>query len=302
MRRASSLLVLAACLGCGASSSSTNAVDAGDIDGAIGVDAADGGASDDGATAPPDDASQSVDATGDANAAADLDRDGLADAQELAWAAAYFPYYSLHPSDGCKTHGVLFRMMPHPQQPTRIVVLYDVLYDSDCGANGHAGDDEGFAIVFDPARPAPGGILAVRAISHQDTPCERDTTCGQCSGMSACSTAMRAGKSYPAVYPSKDKHGTYADTATCSANFICDFGGCALSAAPDAPAFVNAGEPGHALVHDLTTDGFITTANGWTHTELSHFDPWKAGNFGGAGDVSKDLVDVRFIVDTSGCP
>jgi len=32
------------------------------------------------------------------------------------------------------------------------------------------------------------------------------------------------------------------------------------------------------------------------------FDPWKAGNFGGAGDVSKDLVDDAFVVDTTACP
>ena len=304
MRWASSLLVLAAHLGCGASSSSSSPRDGGDMDGADGIDAGTDGANNDGSVTSIDGGATGDDGapTSDATASADLDRDGIPDAQELAWADAYFPYYSIHPSDGCKTHGVLFRMMPHPQQAARIVVIYVVLYDADCGASGHSGDDEVFAIVFDPKRPAPGGILAVRAISHQDTPCEHDTTCGQCSGMPACGTATRAGKAYPAVYPSKDKHGTYADLATCSSSFICDFGGCALSAAPDAPPFVNAGEPGHPLVSDLTTNGFVTTANRWTHTDLQHFDPWKAGSFGGAGAVSNDLVDTRFVVDTSACP
>jgi len=59
---------------------------------------------------------------------------------------------------------------------------------------------------------------------------------------------------------------------------------------------------GHPLVHDLTTQGFVTAQNGWTKSELLDFDPWKAGTFGGAGDVSKDLVDTSFVIDTTGCP
>jgi hypothetical protein len=34
--------------------------------------------------------------------------------------------------------------------------------------------------------------------------------------------------------------------------------------------------------------------------ELFHFDPWKDQNFGGAGNVSQDLVDPAF--DTPACP
>jgi hypothetical protein len=42
-------------------------------------------------------------------------------------------------------------------------------------------------------------------------------------------------------------------------------------------------------------------ANGWTEAALFNFDPWKAGIFGGAGDVSLDLVDSSFVVDTTAC-
>jgi len=45
--------------------------------------------------------------------------------------------------------------------------------------------------------------------------------------------------------------------------------------------------------------GFITAANGWKNMELFHFDPWKSQSFGGAGDISKDLVDPAF--DTPAC-
>ena len=60
---------------------------------------------------------------------------------------------------------------------------------------------------------------------------------------------------------------------------------------------VNAGEPGAHLVSNLTTQGFITAANGWTEEELFDFDPWAPGDFGSAGDVSDDLVDLEFLPD-----
>lgn len=313
--RALAIASIAALLGCGGSTPSEGVSD----DSGSGIDAT--------SDAAPDDV-QASDTNGDARDAqidssidagietggdasldsapsdagiVDLDLDGLDDARELVWAGDYFPYLSIHPSDGCKTHGLLVRVSPHPKEKGRVMIWYDVLYNDDCGASGHIGDDEMFGVVIDPKKPAPDGILSVRAISHQGTPCEHTSTCGKCTGMSACGTAKRAGKDYPVVYPSKDKHGNYADKGACDGSFICDFGGCSLSPA-DAPPFVNAGEPGHPLVSDLTDGGFVTTASGWTHSELMHFDPWKPGKFGGAGDVSNDLVDLAFVTDTTACP
>jgi hypothetical protein len=252
----------------------------------------------DAAIGMPDSSSQPPDAAPDAATPVDVDGDGLDDGKESAWAAEYFPFYGIHPNDKCKTHGIVYRLSPHPKTNARIMIWYDVLYDADCGASGHDGDDEMFGVVADPSRSGSAGILAIRAISHQGTPCEHVTTCGTCTGLTACGTGLRNGAMYPAVYSSVDKHGSYADKATCDSSFLCDFGGCGAGAA-DAPSFVNAGEPGKPLMNDLTTQGFITAQNGWTHMELFHFDPWKPGNFGGAGDVSKDLVDPAFVVD---CP
>jgi hypothetical protein len=296
------VLVLVAPAACGAASTSdpggdpaqTDAADA-SVPGPPDAQAVDSGASakdsassgtPDGATAP----------------AGDQDLDGIDDATETTYADAYLPYLSIDPNDGCKTHGLLYRVSPHPTEPKRVMMWVDVLYNDDCGAAGHVGDDEMFGVVIDPSRPAPAGILAIRGISHQGTLCEHTTTCGACSGMTACSTATRDGKAYPAVFPSKDKHGNYADKGTCATSLVCDFGGCSLNPTPDAAAKVNAGEPGHPLVHDLTAQGFVNASNGWTHAELMHFDPWKPGAFGGAGDVSKDLVDTSFVVNTTKCP
>ena len=243
-------------------------------------------------------------AAADATTSMDADADGLPDATEAALARDFFPYVSLDPADHCARHGVVYRVTPHPSSPGKIVIWFDLLYEHDCGLNGHPGDDEVFAVVADPAIPAPGGILAVRAISHQGTPCEIVTTCGSLPGCAPCTTAPRDGKDYPVVFPSIDKHGSYVSESTCDASTICDVGGCTLNAAPDRPgpsAMVNAGEPARPLVRDLTAGGFITPENGWAEPTLLDFDPWGDTNFGGAGNVTSDLQDPAFVVPGSGC-
>src|SRR5204862_6609177 len=112
-------------------------------------------------------------------------------------------------------------------------------------------DDEVFGEIIDPSRPAPDGILALRAISHQNTTCERTTTCGTLPGCQPCATAEKGGLPYPVVFASTDKHGSYVSQAVCN-RWLCDLAGCSLSAISDAPPFVNAGEPRSPLSTDLT--------------------------------------------------
>jgi hypothetical protein len=239
-----------------------------------------------------------------AGGAGDADADGLDDETELALAKEYFPYFSIDPREDCsRQHGVLFRMTPHPDDPTKIAIWYVVLYEKDCGLRGlgsHEGDDEAFGELIDPKVPAPAGILAIRAISHQDTTCERVSTCGTLPGCGTCDTAVRSNRLYPVVYSSFHKHGNYAGLATCN-SWLCDFHGCGLSGAPDEPTFVNAGEPDHPLVRDLTAAGFVTPATGWSEPSLMHFDPWSEHKFGHAGNVTDDLLDEAFLISPSGC-
>ena len=61
------------------------------------------------------------------------------------------------------------------------------------------------------------------------------------------------------------------------------------------------GEPGSPLITNLSTHGFINGANGWTEQELMNFNPWGGDEFGGAGKVSEDLVDMAFVVSPAGC-
>jgi hypothetical protein len=231
----------------------------------------------------------------------DGDGDGISDALEDELAQAFFPYFSLDPDDGCPRHGVLYRLSPHPDDPSKLLIRYDVLFERDCGLTGHVGDNEVFSVLADPALPGPDGILAVRAISHQATLCEHVSTCGSLPGCAPCAVATRDGGVYPIVFSSRDKHGGYVDEQACDASVVCDFGGCTLGAPTSLPALVNAGEPGAPLVSDLTAQGFITSDDGWSEPELLHFDPWSGAEFGSAGEVADDLVDDAFVIDASGC-
>jgi hypothetical protein len=226
--------------------------------------------------------------------ARDDDGDGLSDALELQLAIDYMPFVSMDPSDGCALDGMIVRVRPHPADPTKILIVYDHVFQNDCGLGGHIGDDEVFGIAIDPSIAAPAGILAIKAASHQGTACERDTECTTCSGdsRSACELAADGNAMWPVLYASKDKHGQYA--TKCSTFTTC-LDQCTLNAQRVRPPVVNAGEPGHPLVTDLTTQGFVTAANGWTEASLQHFDPWdQTKNFGGAGNVAGDLQDAAF--------
>lgn len=238
---------------------------------------------------------------GSGGASQDADGDGLDDASELEIATSYYPFYSVAPDDKCPLHGVLFRATPHPADATKIAIWYVVLFEKDCGATGHAGDDEVFGAIVDPKLPAPSGLLAVRAISHQGTLCEQKGTCGTLPSCKPCKTALKNGQPTFVVYPSVNKHGNYVDEGQCDLSFVCDFGGCTLNPQPDAPAFANAGEPGKPLTNDLTANGFITPANGWKEPSLMSFDPWGGKDFGGAGNVTNDLQDQAFLISPSGC-
>lgn len=231
--------------------------------------------------------------SGSPDAGVDLDGDGLDDALEARLAQDYLPVLGVHPQDGCPLGGIVYRARPHPLDPTLVFIIYDHLFERDCGITQHVGDNEVFAITINPATPAPLGITAMRAISHQATICQRVTTCATCGGATACETN---GSGRPIIYYSKDKHGGYASLSGC--NTLTCLDQCAVGDRPGVP-LVNVGEPNAHLTEDLTDAGFITAANGWTEAEVLHFNPWGAPDFAGAGNVALDLIDPAF--DTPAC-
>ena len=229
----------------------------------------------------------------DAPPIVDRDQDGLDDAYELAIAADYLPFVSLDPGDGCSRSGLLVRVRKHPADPAMLLVIYDHLFEADCGLGGHVGDNEVFGVAIDPSKPAPAGILSIKTASHQNTLCERITecsTCGGADGRPACDLAQGT----PVVYASKDKHGQYATKAQCPLFGTC-FDTCTLAGTAHRPPIANAGEPGKPLILNLTIDGFITAANGWTEAALMNVDPWGTEDFGGAGNIAGDLEDPVFV-------
>jgi hypothetical protein len=223
----------------------------------------------------------------------DLDHDGLDDTFEENLARSYLPVLSVDPNDKCPLDAIVYRVRKHPQDPALIHIIYDHLFQDDCGLTSHVGDNEVFAITVNPSKPAPQGITAMKAISHQNTPCQKITTCGTCMALTACELNA---SSRPRVYSSKDKHGSYTSLTGCNQLTCLDT--CVVADRPNVP-MINAGEPNGHLTEDLTDGGLITTANGWTKMQLFHVNPWAPVNFGGAGSIAGDLVDPGF--DTAAC-
>jgi hypothetical protein len=264
-----------------------------------GHDVPDAGQSADSGTPSPDagtveDAGIDEDAgttAADAGQGPDSDGDGLSDAVEADLAQRFLPNLSLHPQDTCPLGGIVYRARPHPMDSSLVLVFYDHLYERDCGIGSHTGDAESFSITVSLAKNA---VTAVKAISHRGTTCEKITSCGTCGTLAACDLAP-SGK--PRVYASRGKHGTYVQKSACSVFSLCP-DDCAEGDQQGVP-LINLGEPSAHLVGDLTDAGFITTANGWTKTELFHYDPWGPEKFSGGGRVSEDLVDPMF--DAQAC-
>lgn len=226
----------------------------------------------------------------------DADRDGLDDALEDALARAYLPFLALHPEDACPRSGIVFRARPHPEDAALVSMVYSWLFERDCGSTGHVGDNEAFGATIDPRAPPPAGLVAIVAVGHQATPCERTTTCGVCDGLAACERV----DGRVVLFSSRDKHaGSVSRAWGCGAGSCLDTCELPVTAA-DVP-LVNVGEPGAPLVRDLSRDGFITAANGWREETLLGFDPWGDGEFGTAGSVRGDLEDDTFIAPACRC-
>ena len=200
---------------------------------------------------------------------------------------------AVHPQDGCPLGGLAFRVRRHPANPALLNIIYDHLFQDDCGATAHVGDNEAFAITVNPAKPPPQGITAVKAISHQNTACQKITECGTCGGLSPCGLQPDGG-ARPLLYSSKDKHGGYASLSVCN-NILSCFDACAIGERAGVP-MVNVGEPNAHLTENLTDGGFINAANGWTKPALYNFNPWDpTKKFGSAGNVAGDFLDPAFV-------
>lgn len=228
-------------------------------------------------------------------AGVDDDGDGLEDAFELALVRAHLPFLAHHPEERCGRAGVVFRARPHPEDGALVHVVFTQLFALDCGLNGHDGDNEAFGATIDPRLPPPAGLVALVAVSHQGTPCERTTSCGACAGMAACDRV----EGRAILYSSKDKHAGAVDIGGgCSVGACLD--SCALDVVSAAVPLVNAGEPDAPLLAslDVGAGGFIDDE--WPAV-LRGYDPWGGAVLGGAGVVADDLVDPALLTPACTC-
>ncbi len=228
--------------------------------------------------------------------AGDHDGDGLDDAFEDATARAYLPYLASHPDDACARSGVVFRARPHPRDPALLHLIYSRLYELDCGLRGHVGDNEAFGVTVDPRLPPPAGLVALVAVAHDDTPCERTTVCGTCAGMPSCDVV----DGRPVLYASRDKHASVVDVGAGCGLGSC-FDTCALPARTSDVPLLNVGEPDAPLVRDLTDQGFLRAELGWSEPALLHADPWGDATFGDAGSIAGDLDDETLLPPACTC-
>ena len=220
----------------------------------------------------------------------DIDGDGIDDDLEAEVAQLNFPNLYLADNEPCGApHGVIYRVRRHPQNPKRLAITYVVLYGVDCGdLTGHTGDAETFAITVDlNAEPGSPATVGIQTWAHAGTACGSTSSCEAAAGTGACGQNAATGTPAPvAVYSSSSKHAEYLSRSTCSDNCLDSCSQGTLITGP----LLNVGEPGHAMVNDLTTQGFVTLAGGWDES-LLHIDPWSSTQFSGGGRLDTPLSE-----------
>jgi hypothetical protein len=227
---------------------------------------------------------------------ADRDGDGLDDDVEGQLAIRYLPFLSLAAGDDCPVSGLAVRVTPAATSPF-VMIRYAWLFDRECDNVAREGAGGSISLYVNPDLSAASGIIGMRAIAREGTGCQNISTCGQCLGQFTCASVQ--GGPMPAVWAGMDSHALYVDrvesciqTNQCAAT-------CTDASMSAAPPIVNVGEPGRPLINDLTTQGFITAANGWQSPTLMHYDPWSGLPFGAIAAVS-DLLD-GLAIDPPSC-
>jgi hypothetical protein len=161
-----------------------------------------------------------------AHAESDVDADGLADELEDALAARFFPWvwFDSGEDPGCTDPATstnpgtaLVRVRPHPNDPSKIAMLYVILYRQDCGdwfGGAHHGDVEPFSITVarNDACPYGYGAFSLKTIAHEGTLTEHIDE--RMLGSSCTGGGSPAGIR---IYAAENKHGNYASDASCDA-------------------------------------------------------------------------------------
>ena len=209
-----------------------------------------------------------------ASAFSDVDSDGLDDGVEDALATRFFPYVwydngedwgCTHPATSWNPGTALARVIPHPNDPSKISVQYNLLYARDCGdAVGlivgtkfaHNGDVEPFSLTLAPNASCPYGYgaFSLKTFAHYRATGEHSE---QRLLGNSCTWGRHAGGSpYVArIYAAENKHANYVSDASCDAGGFHGSDNCSESFWLPFNV-VNVGEPHAPRVDELSAHQF----------------------------------------------
>lgn len=206
----------------------------------------------------------------------DLDQDGLADAWEEVIIDRFRPLLRFDEaesliSDSTFVVADVARVALVSQSPLRARVFIMLGYTKDfgsCGFTAHNGDSERVALdLMATAGGGPGDVTAagMYTAAHENTASDHSRKFeGADQGQLVYENDGVTSEPRWVVFPSQDKHGTYASIEICeNISFVpcfdedCGPDGVANPQEYDLlPPFINAGEEAHPLVTDLSMIGF----------------------------------------------
>jgi hypothetical protein len=237
----------------------------------------------------------------------DLDQDGLADAWEDVVIDRFRPLLRLDEDeslvgDASFVIANVARVAPVSMSPLRVRAFIMLGYTKDygsCGFTAHNGDSERVALDLPAtAGGGPGDVTAAGAYTaaHESTASDHSMKFeGPDLAQLTYEDDVATGEPRWVVFPSQDKHATYASVDICENISVipCFDEDCAPDGAANPleydvlPPFVNAGEEAHPLVTDLTRIGFPGD-DAWADQDF-------CGGLGGSGCSSP--VRVKLLVD-----
>ena len=218
----------------------------------------------------------------------DLDADGLTDAWEDLVLDRMRPVQRFDEDEQLLTDpgammGDIGRVAPTPGEPFGVIVFVVLAYSIDygsCGVSGHDGDPERVALHL---VGIDGGVRVAEAYTAA-----HEYTAGDRSATHAGTELVYSAEPRWVVFPSRDKHGTYATVDGCESSVIpcvaeqCAPDGVAVPGAYDRVSpVVNAGEDTARLVEDLGALGFPGD------------DAWADQDFCGGHDSTNCSAKIR---------
>lgn len=220
---------------------------------------------------------------------ADVDGDGLNDAWEDAVTARFQPMLELDEEEkGLRDPdfrvGVAARVVPRPDDRSRIVVFFGFAWSEDygaCGFTDHHGDVERAVIELARTPGSLGRATIVKAYtaSHEGDVTDKSRSYEGDAELRSKLEFLRMDEApyYRwLLYTSRNKHGTFASKAACESRKIpCLADYCGADGVADKnelrrrPLLVNVGEPSRPRESDWSRLGYPGT------------DAWSAGSFCG---------------------